>query len=156
MKIAIISAILLGLITAYSFTPCSKKTTIITSDKEEGIHFFNGTWNEALIKAKKENKTIFLDAYTSWCGPCKQLKNKTFKNKSVAEYYNKHFINVSIDVETGEGPMLAQKYSVTAYPTLIFINREGSVISKSLGFHESKDFLDLGKKIVQSEKIELK
>lgn len=52
MKITIISVVLLGLITVYSFTSSSKSRTI-NSEKEEGFHFFNGTWNQALIKARK-------------------------------------------------------------------------------------------------------
>lgn len=152
MKIAIISAIFLGLITAYSFTPCSKTPTIITSDKEEGIHFFNGTWNEALIKAKKENKIIFLDTYATWCGPCKLLKSKTFKDKNVADYFNEHFINVAFDAEEGEGTDLVEKYGVEAYPTLIFINSDGALIGKTMGYYKAPNFLDLGKKVIQSQK----
>ena len=151
MKIAIFSVILLALITAYSFTSRSKTTTI-KSDKEEGIHFFNGTWNQALIKANKENKIIFLDTYATWCGPCKLLKNKTFKDKNVADYFNEHFINVAVDAEEGEGIVLAEKYGVEAYPTLIFINSDGTLIGKTMGYYKSPNFLDLGKKVIQSQK----
>ena len=45
-------------------TPVKKDGTI-------GIQFFNGTFKEALAKAKKENKMVMMDCYTTWCGPCK-------------------------------------------------------------------------------------
>lgn len=32
------------------------------------IKFEHGTWEEIKAKAKAENKLIFMDAYTSWCG----------------------------------------------------------------------------------------
>ncbi len=151
MKIAIISVVLLGLITAYSFNSSSKSTTI-NSEKEEGIHFFNGTWNQALIQAKKENKIIFLDTYATWCGPCKLLKNKTFKDKDVADYFNENFINVEVDAEKGEGIDLVEKYGVEAFPTLIFVNSDGTLIGKTMGYYKAPNFLELGEKVIQSQK----
>ena len=38
-----------------------------------GIYFDELSFEEALEKAKKSNKLLFVDCYTSWCGPCKIL-----------------------------------------------------------------------------------
>lgn len=115
---------------------------------ETGIQFYNGTFNEAMALAKKENKLIFLDIYASWCGPCKRLKSKTFSNKEVGDYYNKYFINVALDGEKGEGIEISKKYGVTAYPTLLFIDGNGKIISNNTGFHNPTEFLTLGKSIL--------
>ena len=41
------------------------------SAQNAGINFLHGTtWAEAVAKAKAENKLIFIDFYTQWCGPC--------------------------------------------------------------------------------------
>ena len=37
----------------------------------QGVNFEHITFDEALAKAKAENKLIFMDCYTTWCGPCK-------------------------------------------------------------------------------------
>jgi uncharacterized protein YyaL (SSP411 family) len=60
------------------------------------------------FKAKKENKLIFVDAYASWCGPCKLMVKNIFPLKTVGDYYNSHFINAKIDMEKGEGIELAK------------------------------------------------
>jgi thioredoxin 1 len=52
----------------------------------DGVNFFEGSFRQALAKAMKEKKMVMLDAYTSWCGPCKVLKNKVFPNKELGEY----------------------------------------------------------------------
>ncbi len=44
----------------------------------QGIVFEQGTWKEVLEKAKQTNKPIFIDVYTSWCGPCKKMSKDIF------------------------------------------------------------------------------
>ena len=105
----------------------------------------NPVWSTVLEKAKKENKMIFFDAYATWCGPCKQMDAETYKDKAVADYYNANFINVKYDMEKGEGPMLAGRYMVTAFPTLLFLNPEGVLAHKGVGFEVASEFVNLGK-----------
>jgi thiol:disulfide interchange protein len=117
-------------------------------DVGNGIIFFKGTWSEALLKAKAEKKYIFLDVYATWCGPCKQLKRKTFKDKEVGQYFNTNFINVSLDGESEEGLLLANKYQVTSYPTLIIVDFNGIKKTKALGFMEPHILVNFGRRIV--------
>lgn len=107
----------------------------------EGIKFFEGTFAQALAKAKAEKKLIFLDAYTSWCGPCKAMQARTFPDKKLGEYFNQKFVSIKIDMEEGEGPGLSDTYGVTAYPTLFFIDANGKVAKRVLGFHSAEKLL---------------
>src|SRR5437588_10800403 len=68
-------------------------------NENKKIIFIENAWDEALKQAAAQNKYIFVDAYASWCGPCKMLKLTTFKNNKAAEFFNKNFINVAIDME---------------------------------------------------------
>lgn len=120
-----------------------------STNKEAGIAFHQGSWNEALELAKKENKLVFLDISASWCGPCKMLKANTFQNPEVGKFYNANFINVAVDGEKGEGIGLARKYGIRGYPTLLFINPEGKVVARTTGYRNPKKFLELGKKIIK-------
>ncbi|MDT8410880.1 MAG: thioredoxin fold domain-containing protein [Vicingaceae bacterium] len=121
-------------------------------DSHEGIQFYKGAWQEALEKAEKENKIIFLDVYATWCGPCKKLKAYTFSDATVGSFYNNNFINVAVDGEKGEGIELAKKYSVRAYPTLLFINSSGEIVHRTAGYHKANDFNELGELVVKNIK----
>jgi len=111
----------------------------------EGVQFFEGTWDEALQKAKDENKSIFLDVYATWCGPCKVLKNKTFPNAEVGEYFNENFINVTLDGEKGDGIKVASDYNVQAYPSLFIVNSSGDPIVYYAGYLKPEELIELGK-----------
>ncbi|MEG2849472.1 MAG: thioredoxin domain-containing protein [Bacteroidales bacterium] len=89
---------------------------------QEGIKFQHGTWAQAKELAVKENKLIFVDFYTQWCGPCYNMAKNTFVLYSVGTLYNTNFVNMKIDAENGEGIELAKKYGVRSYPTYCFID----------------------------------
>lgn len=112
-----------------------------------GIQFFQGTWKQALAKAKAENKHIFLDTYASWCGPCRIMQARTFPDKKLGEYFNQKFVSVKIDVDHGEGPQIADKYGIQALPTLLFVDATGRVVRKAEGLHEPGELLALGKRV---------
>ena len=112
----------------------------------EGINFEKKlTWAEIKAKAKKEQKIIFFDAYTSWCSPCQYLETSIYTNRVVASYYNSNFINVKFDMEKGEGIKLAKEFNILAYPTLLFFSPEGNLLHKNIGAMEAPAFINLGK-----------
>lgn len=111
----------------------------------DGIHFFKGSFKEAQELAAKEHKIIFMDAYTSWCGPCKRMARDVFSNAEVGKFFNKHFVNIKVDMEKGEGPRLAGKYRISSYPTLLFLDEKGDVVHAAKGGRAIDQFINLGK-----------
>jgi len=109
--------------------------------QDRSIRFEEGSYQEVLAKAKKENKLLFIDCYTSWCGPCKMLARDVFTNNEVADYFNEHFISLKVDCEKGEGPQLRERFGVSSYPTLLFIDGSGKMVNKILGASPAPAFL---------------
>jgi thioredoxin-related protein len=114
----------------------------------QGITFFEGTFSEALEEAKKQEKIIFVDAYTTWCGPCKRMAKDIFPLPEVGEFYNANCINLKIDMETDEGLNFQKKYPVSAYPTFYFIDEKGETIANVKGGKSAEDFIELGRRAV--------
>ncbi|MCX6267799.1 MAG: thioredoxin family protein [Bacteroidetes bacterium] len=113
--------------------------------QNRSIKFIEKPWAEIVAQAKTQNKMIFLDAYTSWCGPCKWMAANMFTNDSIADFYNKTFICAHFDMEKGEGVGLAQTYQVRAYPTLLFINPAGEMVHQRVGAPQKvSDYLAMG------------
>jgi thioredoxin 1 len=135
-------ALLVALMPVFS---CGQSVKNDNTKNANGIVFIENSWIEALHQAQLQNKYIFVDAYATWCGPCNLLKNTTFKDKKVAEFYNQNFINLSMDMERGEGPDLAGQWGITAYPTLIVFDSNGKPVFGTMGYMGAKDLLKFGK-----------
>lgn len=118
---------------------------------QDGIKFGKQSFAQTLEQAKKENKLIFLDAFASWCGPCKLLDKNVFPKKEVGDYFNANFLNLHIDMEKGEGIEIAKKYSIYSYPTLLFIDGDGKVVYKAAGYMSPQELISIAKEAVNPE-----
>lgn len=114
----------------------------------QGVLFEGLKWQEALDKAKAEDKLIFVDAYADWCGPCKQMDKTTFPDADLGNFHNQNFINLKVNVEKGEGWDFAKNYHVKALPTLFYIDGDGKVVHKSAGMRSSVDLVLIGKEAI--------
>lgn len=111
----------------------------------EGIRFFEGNFSQALEKAAAENKLVFLDAHTDWCGYCRKMKRQVYSDKSVGEAFNAKFVSISVDMEKGEGPELAYRYGVSLYPTLFILDAQGNVVKGTKGFQSVPELLEFAR-----------
>lgn len=119
----------------------------IYENSNQGIQFADLTWQDALKKAKKENKILFVDVYATWCGPCKLLQKNTFPDKNLGDFFNQNFINLTFDGEIGDGKLLFNQYKLRGYPTLLFIHPDGTVKAQYIGYQNAKNLLEIGKSI---------
>jgi len=111
----------------------------------QGIDFTSQEWDQVLEQAKDEDKIVFVDAYTEWCGPCKKMSKQVFTSKKVGKFYNDNFINVKVDMEKGPGPSLGQNYNVFVYPTLLFVDGYGSLVHRVAGYQNVEQLITEGK-----------
>lgn len=105
----------------------------LAQTKTDGTKFTEGTFAEVQAAAVKANKPIFMDVYTTWCGPCKFMTSTIFPAKAAGDYMNATFINTKFDAEKGEGIELAKKYVVKGYPTMLILDSNGKELGRVVG-----------------------
>lgn len=100
------------------------------------------SFDEACTAAKAEGKQVFIDFYTDWCGPCKRMAAQVLPTKEVGDYLNSHFVCLKVNAEKEDGPQLAKRYEVHAYPTFCVIDpATGDKVGDFAGYREGREFI---------------
>lgn len=117
------------------------------------INFRKLSFKEGLAAAAKEGKPVFVDCFTTWCGPCKWMSANIFTDDAVAKYYNENYVCLKIDMEKGEGIDIAKRYGIRAYPTLLYLDSEGEQLLVSVGAARNpQDYIDAGEQAKDPER----
>lgn len=110
--------------------------------RKDGVDFKSIPLSDALHQAAKDQKLVFLDAYTDWCGPCKEMDRSVFPLPEVGTYINDNFFALKVNAEKGEGIDIRKKYAITAYPTYLILNSEGKELHRVVGFMGAAELIE--------------
>jgi thiol:disulfide interchange protein len=141
---------------------CTRKTTTVTAptttveEEEETANLAfldNKTYllSDVLAKAKAEKKWVFVDAYATWCAPCKIMEKEVFTQKSVVSMLQKDFIAYKVNTEKNNGSTIALLYEVQALPTLLILDADGKVISKKENALGTSQFISWVSSVVKNK-----
>jgi len=136
------------------------------AQESAGVRFEEGSsWPAILEKAKAENKYIFVDCYTTWCGPCKMMKNVVFPQAEAGAYFNEKFVSIGVQLDStqrdndtvkrwySKAHDLIVGYNVQAYPTFLIFSPDGKALTRVVGGNEkAADFIARVKEAMTPEK----
>lgn len=97
------------------------------------------TFEAAGQRAAAEQKVLFVDFYTTWCGPCKMLDQSTWQDAAVIDLLRTKAVAIKIDA--GKRNVFADHYKISAYPTLLVLKPDGTEIDRLVGYREPKVFI---------------
>ena len=121
------------------------------------------SWQKVKERASAENKYIFIDVFTTWCGPCKRMDKDVYTDEKVCEFFNKNFIAVKLQTDRTEkddeyvqkwynyAESILNDYLIDAFPSFLFFSPEGDLVDMSEGFKTPEEFMDLAKAAVNTK-----
>jgi thiol-disulfide isomerase/thioredoxin len=149
--------------TTFLLLLCSFAAVVLAQEK--GMYFeHNTSWEKVLAKAKAENKYIFVDCFTTWCGPCKMMTKNIFPLEAVGVFYNKNFINIKIQLDSTKadneevkswfaaGKEISTKYDIRAYPTYLMFDPNGQIVHRAVGSSDATAFIAKGEDAINPDK----
>ncbi|MEM1121726.1 MAG: thioredoxin family protein [Bacteroidota bacterium] len=117
---------------AFVLSNCSSSKKVVAT--QQGVDFVQSEKLMSVLEmAGNKEKLVFVDFYTTWCLPCKMMDEDVFPDKGISKLFNDNFISYKIDAEKGNGPNLALIYQVQAFPTLLFLDKDGKVLVRKEG-----------------------
>lgn len=117
-----------------------------------GKAFHNLSLDEALKRAETEGKYVFVDFYTTWCGPCKMMDRTTFQDQKVIDWLGTHTIALAIDAEAQAD--IASRYKINSYPSLVFLKADGKLALKLTGYHPTERFLEQAARVLDGKPLD--
>ncbi len=108
----------------------------------QGVRFVACSFEEAKSLASREEKLIFVDVYTSWCGPCRRMSREVFPDETVASYFNANYICLKLDAENECGHGFFEAYTPSAYPSFYWLTSEGELLDSRSGFMDAAALLE--------------
>ena len=123
----------------------------INAQNKMGVDFRKLNLEQAKELAQKENKLIFIDLFTTWCGPCRLMKKNVFPNAELGLFFNKNFINLNIDAEK-EGLEITKEFKIQNFPSFIFLDKNGKLVQYEYGYFNTKQFLNVGISVLEKNK----
>jgi thioredoxin-related protein len=131
-----------------------------------GIQWTEGlSWEQVKQKAKEENKYIFLDCFTTWCGPCKKMDREVYGSDTVGNYFNDRFISVKVQMDKTEkdnafvqswyndAGAINKEYRIEGYPSIIFFSPQGEIVDKQMGYKPVSGLLSIAQSAIQPGKV---
>ena len=113
---------------------------LLAGTRAQGIAF-GSDLDAALAAAEASGKPVLLDAYTTWCAPCRQMERETFALPHVGEAVALRYEPVRLDMESAAGKSVAAQHGVRAYPTLLVLDAEGRELDRSVGYLTEAEFM---------------
>jgi len=133
--------------------------------QEKGIKFEQGSsWSQIKMKAKAENKYIFMDVFATWCGPCKAMDADVYPAERLGLFFNDKFISVKVQADTTskddehvkkwykDAHQIIRRNKVSVFPTLLFFSPEGELIDRGIGYNNAEHIIQLASSAIDPKK----
>ena len=116
------------------------------------VHFHDLSVDEALERAAAEEKVVFVDFFTTWCAPCKEMDETTFKDSDVARWLAENTVALKIDAEANEtNGALARRYGVRSFPNYVFLSPDGDLMDRITGKRPPEQFIEDSESALRGE-----
>lgn len=111
------------------------------------------TWSQIKQKAKQEKKYIFVDCFTTWCGPCKYMDQNVFPDVKTSAFLNRSFINVRVQFDKtindsqetkkwyADADDFKAEFAISKFPTFLIFSTDGEMLQKIVGSSDVDEFI---------------
>ena len=125
-------------------------TLLALKSLTQGVKFHDLAFDQAAERAAAENKLVFVDFFTTWCVPCKEMDATTFEDSEVAAWLAEHTVALKVDAEANEtNEALAKRFGVRSFPNYVFIAPDGKLMERIAGKRSPEQFIAVAQSVLR-------
>ena len=139
---------------------CSVAAWSQSASEKNGVKFVEQPL-EALVSANNnDTRPIMVWIWSGYCGACKRMQREVWNNPSTAAFFNRYFVNVSINIDNEESVMQNEKLlsyiEPMILPRIVFYNPNGRSIESMVGCKNEEEMRQLAKMIIEDNNFYFK
>ncbi len=111
-------------------------------------------FDEALVAARTSGKMVLVDVWSRRCGWCARMQREVYTRPDLVAYLNEHFETGRLDIDVRTDTVAYMGYELSSAelsmalgasgtPTTVFLDRDGSYVTRLPGFHPYERFLEV-------------
>ena len=108
-------------------------------ESQTGVTFAKLSLQDAMVKAKEQNRLIVIDFFSPTWGGCIELDRSVWQDTEVGKYVNDTYLPLRVDTADEDYPQYREDYSVRGTPTILWLDSEGKEIDRIVGFDGDRD-----------------
>ncbi|HLZ89559.1 MAG TPA: thioredoxin fold domain-containing protein [Puia sp.] len=125
----------------------------------KGVRFEHElSWSAVQARAMTGNKYIFVDCFTTWCGPCRYMRTTIFPQEEAGNFFNDKFVSVEVQLDTtakdndhvkgwyADAHQIMTQYGIHAFPTYLIFAPNGRIVHRIVGGRETaREFIGVAR-----------
>lgn len=96
-------------------------------------------FEEALEKAKKEDKLVYIDFYTEWCRYCIKMEEETYTDPRIVQLLTEEFVPLKLNREYPEHQDIVKQYNIYRQPVELVVDADGDVLWGHTGYLDADE-----------------
>ncbi len=117
--------------------------TEATETTDQGVEFFDGSFQDAIAQATQDEKLVFVFVYTQERGASIVMQESVFPLQEVGEYINERFISFKLDIaeRSQHGAVIASRFEELIPPMYLIFDADGNEIGRARGGTTADQFM---------------
>lgn len=114
--------------------------------------FLDKDYNTVLQEAQANRKPIVIMFYATWCAHCNAMKNTTFNDVKVIDFYQKNYNCMAVNAESPTGialkTLFKDAFKIKGFPTFVFLAPNESLLYANAGEFSVESFITEGQNVL--------
>lgn len=134
---------------------CSVAAWSQSASKKNGVKFVEQPFETLVSANNNDTRPIMVWIWLDYCGTCRRMQKEIWDDPSTAAFFNRYFVNISINIDNEESVMQNEKLlsdiNPSLLPLIVFFQPNGRYIESTVGYQNKEEMQRFAKNILENK-----